>query len=389
MLYSVVVCDLIFKLEDLRDIYNDQTAKKILLEIEALQKGNPRSPDWENKLIEMVQTRTKLLETPDLEKISQLQKHRHLSAHPILNQTSILYQPNKETVKAHIKNILEGILTKPPIFSARIFQDLIADLATNKDRFITDDELKRFLNAKYFKGLRTETFRDIFKKLWKFVFKLENDDANQNREINFKTLEIIFRANQVDILDLLRTEETHFNEIASGICTDYLFDLLFRNPKIYSALSDLNKQNIEIEAASSPVHKLMSWFTFDSFNDYAKQIISKFDDEPRFHLEPNEYQRLLELYKEFDNKPEFINLLNLLYFKSSSFDSADQNFYRIEKFLADYSPEQLIRLIEIINSNSQISGRGQAVYSNRIISKECEMKLPENFDYSKFYHFRT
>ena len=85
MLYSVVICDLIYKLEELRDVYNDATSKKILLEIEGLQQANPKSPDWENKLVEMIADRTKLLEISDVENINQLQKHRHLSAHPVLN----------------------------------------------------------------------------------------------------------------------------------------------------------------------------------------------------------------------------------------------------------------------------------------------------------------
>ena len=85
MLYSVVICDLIYKLEELRDVYNDATSKKILLEIEGLQQANPKSPDWENKLVEMIADRTKLLEISDVENINQLQKHRHLSAQPVLN----------------------------------------------------------------------------------------------------------------------------------------------------------------------------------------------------------------------------------------------------------------------------------------------------------------
>ena len=85
MLYSVVICNLIYKLEELRDVYNDATSKKILLEIEGLQQANPKSPDWENKLVEMIADRTKLLEISDVENINQLQKHRHLSAHPVLN----------------------------------------------------------------------------------------------------------------------------------------------------------------------------------------------------------------------------------------------------------------------------------------------------------------
>ena len=41
MLWTVVVCDLIYKLQYLRDVYNDSTAISILNEIENKQKKNP------------------------------------------------------------------------------------------------------------------------------------------------------------------------------------------------------------------------------------------------------------------------------------------------------------------------------------------------------------
>lgn len=62
MLYSVLICDLVFKLRDLRDIYSDSKAEKILKEIEDLQIANPTSPEWETKLIDAVKTKTNLLE---------------------------------------------------------------------------------------------------------------------------------------------------------------------------------------------------------------------------------------------------------------------------------------------------------------------------------------
>jgi len=63
MLWSVVVCDIIFKLQELRDLHNDITAEKILIEIEALQKSDPYSPKWERELIKIVFDRTQLLDT--------------------------------------------------------------------------------------------------------------------------------------------------------------------------------------------------------------------------------------------------------------------------------------------------------------------------------------
>lgn len=110
MLYSVMICDLVFKLRDLRDIYSDTKADKILNEIEDMQAKNPISPEWESKLIEFIKTRTNLLESSDIVAIESLQKFRHLSAHPVLSNSDLLFAPNKETVQSLIRNILEGIL---------------------------------------------------------------------------------------------------------------------------------------------------------------------------------------------------------------------------------------------------------------------------------------
>lgn len=49
MLWSVAVCDLLFKLQNLVDLYGDAKAKEILADIGKLQQDNERSPIWENE----------------------------------------------------------------------------------------------------------------------------------------------------------------------------------------------------------------------------------------------------------------------------------------------------------------------------------------------------
>lgn len=120
MLYSVLICDLVYKLRDLRDIYKDTKAQKILTEIEVMQSNNPTSPEWESKLVELIKTRTSLLEPSDIVSIESLQKFRHLSAHPVINNADLLYSPNKDIVQALIRNILDGVLINPPFFSNKI-----------------------------------------------------------------------------------------------------------------------------------------------------------------------------------------------------------------------------------------------------------------------------
>ncbi|NQU33014.1 MAG: hypothetical protein HQ521_07245, partial [Bacteroidetes bacterium] len=84
MLHSIIIVDLLFKLEDLKEIYEDEKAIQILKEITELQEKNPTSPDWEKKLIEFVHKRTNLFEPQDYLHFVAIQQHRHLCAHPIL-----------------------------------------------------------------------------------------------------------------------------------------------------------------------------------------------------------------------------------------------------------------------------------------------------------------
>lgn len=62
MLYSVAICDILLKLQELQDMYNDSVAKEILEAVKKQQKQNEKNPAWENKLLEMVKTKTQLLD---------------------------------------------------------------------------------------------------------------------------------------------------------------------------------------------------------------------------------------------------------------------------------------------------------------------------------------
>ncbi len=52
LLYSVVICDLVLKLQELKDRFNDSRAQGILSKIEQLQDANPTSPEWEKVIVD-------------------------------------------------------------------------------------------------------------------------------------------------------------------------------------------------------------------------------------------------------------------------------------------------------------------------------------------------
>jgi hypothetical protein len=84
MLWSVAVCDIVYKLQYLVDLYEDAVAKSILDELTTLQNHDSKSSSWELKLIEHTHEHTNLLDNSEYENLRYLQKQRHLSAHPIL-----------------------------------------------------------------------------------------------------------------------------------------------------------------------------------------------------------------------------------------------------------------------------------------------------------------
>ncbi|MCL0005113.1 hypothetical protein MKT61_018460, partial [Providencia rettgeri] len=181
MLWSVVVCDIIFKLQELQDVHNDKVAEKILLEIKILQEDDPYSPKWEKELIKKVFERTQLLDTASNHKVLLIQEHRHLSAHPVISDEDTLFEPTQEMIKSDIRNAIEVILSKPPFMSQKILSTFVSDLERVKDLFPSDIALKKYLDAKYFKSMNKNVFVKIFKGLWKFSFRSEDAKPVENR----------------------------------------------------------------------------------------------------------------------------------------------------------------------------------------------------------------
>ncbi|HCD5458055.1 TPA: hypothetical protein NBY71_002908, partial [Enterococcus faecium] len=65
--YSALILDLIDKLSDLANIYEDNTSKKILEDIARLRKSDPNSPKWEMELLEKAYSSTELIDSYEYE----------------------------------------------------------------------------------------------------------------------------------------------------------------------------------------------------------------------------------------------------------------------------------------------------------------------------------
>ena len=148
MLYSIAICDILFKLQELKDMYNDSTAIAILKKVEKEQKESSSKSSWEKTLLDEIKEKTQLLDLKALSDLNHLFDDRNLSAHPAMNGNYELISPTQETTIAHINNVLNQILIKPPIFIKDVVSLLTDELAEKKEIYLEKEEadFARYLN---------------------------------------------------------------------------------------------------------------------------------------------------------------------------------------------------------------------------------------------------
>ena len=388
MLWSVVVCDLLFKLQHLVDLYGDDKAKSILEEIGKLQEDNERSPVWESKLVESVAEQTQLLDIAERENLLHLQRQRHLAAHPVVNANFQLHRPNRDTARALIRIALDGLLTKAPILSKQIVGDLVEDLEQASGILIDDKKLKAYLESKYFSRFNPEVEKAVFKALWKFVFRLTDEKCEQNRAINYSALTLLYGRNPAQFQAQIEADRDYFSTIATGgapiVC---LTHFLSREAQLYGLLADHAKAAIQHAAESDISARCLAWFTAGNLQEHAERlgewITGK--DYPQIGRET------WDDIEEISDSPEWakmvIRLANKYYVSSGSYNSADRRFTEVIKpLLGRYEIDDCVDLIEGIQGNDQTWSRGRAGDDHRSL-RDRVLALDPTFDFSAYKVF--
>lgn len=367
MLWSVVVCDLLFKLQHLVDLYGDEKAKTILADIGKLQDDNERSPVWETKLVESVAEQTQLLDIAERENLLHLQRQRHLAAHPVVNANLQLHRPNRDTARALIRNALDGLLTKAPILSKQIVGDLVEDLEQASGILIDDKKLKAYLDSKYYSRFNPEVEKAVFRALWKFVFRLTDEKCEENRAINYSALNLLYSRNPGQFQAQIEADRDYFSTIATGgTPLVYLIHFLSRSAAIYGLLADHAKTAIQHVADNDTSSRCLAWFTAASLPEHAERL--------RAWIVGNEYPDIgrdtWDALREISDSPEWekavVRLAGAYYVASSNYDDADKRFNEAVRPLLPASDlDDCFDLIRGIETNGQTWERRGAYRDHR------------------------
>ncbi|VVM25641.1 hypothetical protein BSPWISOXPB_7677 [uncultured Gammaproteobacteria bacterium] len=388
MLWSVSVCDIIYKLQYLVDLYADSAAKEILDEITSLQDSDKKSPAWEIKLLEDIFNKTNLINSPEYENLRYLQQQRHLSAHPVLNHNSELHSPNKETVRALLRNTLEGLLVKPPFYTKKILHELLDDISENSAALNTRRKVKQYVESRYLNRLTPQVELSIFRSLWKLVFKLSTFECEKNRLINLQTLEVINKRNIALVPETIAGEKDYFSNIASGgTPLSFLVYYLSQNSEFYNLLSEDCHLKIKHYISTESIGKTLGWFVKVDLNTHYNDLLEWIKSEKDLTFEEGQWDSLLAISDTVEWQKCFCKLIGAYYGVSYSFNQADTRFKNVQQYLHLFNLEALKFILSEIENNDQTYIRGKSPFDHTKIKQRILEVSAETFDFEPYPWF--
>ncbi|QXR06769.1 hypothetical protein EVX74_011815 [Acinetobacter lwoffii] len=384
MLWSVVVTDLLSKLNELDTIYNDPKALQILNDIRLEQARDSKSSKWESEIIEKFHKQLNFFETYEVADLEYLQQMRHVSAHPVITSADLLHVPAKEKVYSLIRSALESVLTKEALFSSKIIEVIFTDLNTVKDTLVTFEDRERYFIHKFLNKMPNNVLIKFIKTLWKYIFKINNADVEANREINIDILQVIIKNKKESFLIFLQNEKTFISDLKlESQLKTALLDFLINNRFIIDFFEEESVQTIHAIIDDQNSDKKYQIIKHQRIIDYINYLLTT--DTKNLII-----TNLEILEKEsIENSciKEFYDLCVYGYCQSNSFNEADGTFDKlIRTNLDNFNLIQLRNLIEGANSNDQCWARwGKS--SDHLLVKTAITKLDPNFSFTSYTNF--
>lgn len=389
MLWSVVICDLVYKLKNLVDQYGDTIASKILEDIKKVQTDDPTSPNWELKLLDDVYEKTDFIDSSEYENLRYLQKQRHLSAHPVLRSNLELYKPNKETVRSLIRNALEGVLIKPPFYTQKVVAEFLEDLDEAKAAINTFPKLKRYISSRYLDRISQDVEMVIFKTIWKFAFKLADDKCRENRQVNLWVIRVITERHSSHVIEEIKgNNDAYSNIAATGEPMRFLMYYLAYYPAAYMCFSEDAKLKIKHASDSTVFGKLYGWFIDGNLNTHFDFLCTWFASDEYPIISDQQWEDILKFSDSDEWEESFSKLVSVYYFTSRSFDTADRVFAQsVLPYLKFFTNDTAIFMLENIEKNDQVLYRVRAAIDHPKLKEKFDKLLGKEFDYKAYPRF--
>lgn len=388
MLYSVVICDLIYKLQELINVYSDSDAESILEEVKREQEESTIKSQWEVTLIKKVKENTNIFSQEDMINIDYLREQRHLAAHPVLDQLDILTKPNKETVRSLMTNMLDGLLCKSPLISGKLIGFFLTDLNERKNELTDQSDFERYISKRYYNKLNTVTSQKLFRSLWKIVFNLDNDDTRENRWINFRAIRLLYEQEKSLFNEQIKKESSYYSNVNANSNETLSYTCMFFSlfPELYNLMEESTKIIIKNKAEEDLELYQKSVFLSSNIEEHIEALKNNIEDEDYLHEQTKGL--LSHLAEKYGCMDYYLDFIIKLFENSLNFNNADRNFTNyIESYIDSFNMDHFESIINAININNQLYKRGRARFDNIQLVEWIENKYPDKIDYTQYTNF--
>lgn len=390
MLYSVCLCDLLFKLEELKDMYNDSTAKGILHAIELNKTNSNSKSSWEKELVDEIKNKTELLDLEAYTNLNNLYGYRNLSAHPVLNGELNLISPPKEVVAAYIRVSLDTILLKPAIFIKDIIDVMSADLDDKRGYLFADEKIfKEYIKNRYLDRMPNAMYQKVFRTFWRFTFRITNEECNRNRHINLHLLDLMYRNNPAIIQSEVHSNIEKYELLDNSILHRPIIRFFAKNPSFYGLLARSTQLLINRIIQSDTTYKLLSWFISGSKRAHLINLMEQGDYI--FSTDHDIVQYMLKEYEKEGILDDCLEYIIKVVGKATSYPNAG---IRIEHYIFPFLEKMKFKHFELLfeNIESCESLRNNIYLGSKYcpsIWKYAKKTLPDGYDMSKYPHFKV
>lgn len=388
LLWSVVITDIVSKLQKVEIDFNDQTAHKLLVEIK--EKQEKKETDWEKNIVEEVHKRMKFFDQDTYENLLHLQKKRHLCSHPLIQESdNKLYTPTPEETKSFLRHALEDVLTVPAGFSRHALTgSILGEIAKLREAGHTLETFKIIIRQRYLQHLPSAILPVLLRDLWKFIFVKDNEDIEINRVFNAEFLFQVIESQCEKCMEVFK-EESYINNINQTDKILFIFVMLLsRFNFMYSLLNESGKAILGTYLSKKNDLKVFCPFLSSNILEHLETYIPLADKRDFKYLlklaDKNMFRRsALEMgLDEYIKCPKY-----------NGFSFADSAFTAyIEDHVNEYDYQLFEKYLKIGETNSQINERKQFRESNNIVYRALLKKfnltiVSSAFKESEYIHF--
>lgn len=171
-LWIAVVADLTYKIRHLAES-GDGRARTVIEQLDrALQNQTvSRVQEYERNILDLVSAELDIIGSREVVELNRLNEDRNLCAHPAFASDNEIFRPDAESVRAHLVAASRSVFSQRPLAGRRIIETLQREIAGDSWPIGDSEQIRSYLNDRYFKRTRDSVQVNICRLLIKGSIK--------------------------------------------------------------------------------------------------------------------------------------------------------------------------------------------------------------------------